>query len=89
MNTSHLWFLEASIVTRFEVSEIAENTLLKLLHVPDGAAKRLEPEDERSDNIRASDMVKTAPKDTGDVFLVWQEKAIERRVGRTRVTHWN
>ena len=89
MRISYLWFLEASVSTRFEVSEIAEDTLFELLHVPDGAPEGLEPENECSDDIRASDVVKTAPKDTGDVLLIRQEEAIESRVCRTRMANGN
>ena len=69
MGISHLRFLEASIGTRFEVSEVTEDTLLELLHVPNRAPKSFKPEDECSDDIRASDVVKAAPEDTGNVFL--------------------
>ena len=80
LGISHLWFLKASVSTRFEVSEITEDTLFKLLHVPNGAPKSLKAEDECSDDIRASDVVKAAPQNTGDVFLVRQEEPIESRM---------
>ena len=89
MGISYLWLLEASVGARFEVSEITEDTLFELLHVPDGAPKCLKPENECSDDIRASDVVKTAPKDTGNVLLIRQEEAIESRVRRTWMAYWN
>ena len=70
METSHLWFLEASVSAGLKVSEITENTLFELLHVPDGAPKCLKAEDECSDDIRAGDVVKAAPEDTGDILLI-------------------
>lgn len=70
MKILHLWFFEASISTGFEVSEIAEDALFELLHVPNGAPKSFKPEDECPDDIRASDVVKAAPKDTGDILLI-------------------
>lgn len=87
IETRHLWFLEASVSTRLEVSEIAEDTLFELFHVSDGATESLKAEDECSDDICAGDVIKTAPEDTGDVFLIWQKEPIERRVCRTRVTY--
>ena len=69
IETRHLWFLEASVSTRLEVSEIAEDTLFELFHVSDGATESPKAEDECSDNIRAGDVMKTAPEDTEDVLL--------------------
>jgi len=83
LGISYLRFLKTSVSTRFEVSEITEDTLFELLHVPDGAPKGLKPENECSDDIRASDVVKTAPQDTGNILLIRQEEAIESRVRRT------
>ena len=80
MKTSHLWLFETSIGTRLKVPEIAENTLFELLHVADGAPESLKAEDECPDNIRPGNMIKTAPEDTGNVLLVWQEEPIECRV---------
>ena len=89
MGVSHLWFLEASVSTGFEVSEVTEDTLFELLHVPNGAPKSLKPEDECSDDIRAGDVVKTAPEDTGDVLLIRQEEPIESWMRRTWMADGN
>jgi len=83
IETRHPWFPEASVSTRLEVSEIAEDTLFELFHVSDRATESLKAEDECSDNTHTGDVIKTAPEDTEDVLLIWQKQPIERRVCRT------
>jgi len=79
IETRHLWFLEASVSTRLEVSEIAEDTLFELFHVSDGATESLKAEDECSDNIRAGDVIKT-PQRTQKTYS-WFGKSNRLRAG--------
>jgi hypothetical protein len=78
---AYLWFLQTSIDAGFEIAKITEDTLLKLFHILDGSAKGLETEDESADDVCAGDVVETAPEDTCDELVVWEEESVEGGVG--------
>lgn len=65
---THLWFFQTSIHSWLQVAQIAEHALLKLLHVLDRPAKRLEPKDKRTHDIRSGDMVQPTPEHARDVL---------------------
>ena len=57
----YLGLLEAGVDARLEIAEIAEDALLELFHILDGATKGLEAEDEGTDDVSAGDMIESAP----------------------------
>jgi hypothetical protein len=58
---SALGFFEGGIGTRLQVSQIRENTLLKLLRVFDRSSERLESEGEASHDIGSGDVEEVVP----------------------------
>ena len=80
-----LWFFQRCVNTRLEISKIAKDAFFKFLHVPDGPTKGLEPEHEGTYDVRTGDMIKPIPEDTGDIFLIRKEEAVECGMGGIRV----
>jgi hypothetical protein len=74
-----LGFFECRIGASFQISEIREDTLLKLLRVFDWTAKGLKSEGQASDDISAGDVEQIVPatnQPTKSTFLGFLNKAI-------------
>ena len=79
----YLWLFETGVCARFEVPKVGEDALFELFHVLYRPTESVETEDEGADDVGAGDVVEAAPKDTGDVFGIREEEAVEGRVSGT------
>jgi hypothetical protein len=77
MAATYLGLLERGVCAGLEVSEIREDTFLKLFHVDHGAAECLEAEDEGTNDVGAGDVVEAVPKNARDILSRGEEKAVE------------
>ncbi len=59
---THLGLFETCVNAGLEISQVAEDTLLKFLHIPHGATKRLKAKDEGTDNVCTSNVVVALPQ---------------------------
>ena len=90
-----LGFFQRGICTRLQVSQIGENTLLKLLRVLNRTTECLKSERQASHNVRAGDMEKVVPQDARNIFaggekessdvLIW--RPVDRR-GYEKIFHY-
>lgn len=61
---THLCLLHHRGSAWFEVAEVGEDTLFEFLHIADGSPSDFKAEEQRADDIGASDVEDIVPEDT-------------------------